>query len=46
VCAKQETHGDGAETREVRDQIVAERYEAQSKRYLRELRSAAMIEVR
>jgi len=46
VCAKQETHGDGAETREVRDQIAAERYEAQSKRYLRELRRAAMIEVR
>jgi peptidyl-prolyl cis-trans isomerase SurA len=46
VCAKQETHGDGAETREVRDQIAAERYEVQSKRYLRELRRAAMIEVR
>ena len=46
VCAKQETHGDGAETREVRDQIAAERYEAQSKRYMQELRRAAMIEIR
>jgi peptidyl-prolyl cis-trans isomerase SurA len=46
VCAKQETHGDGAETHEVRDQIVAQRYEAQSKRYIQELRRAAMIEIR
>lgn len=46
VCAKQETHGDGAETREMRDEIVAQRYEAQSKRYLQELRRGAMIEVR
>jgi peptidyl-prolyl cis-trans isomerase SurA len=46
VCAKQETRGDGAETREVRDQIAAQRYEVQSKRYLQELRRAAMIEIR
>jgi peptidyl-prolyl cis-trans isomerase SurA len=46
VCAKQETHGDGAETREVRDEIVAQRYEVQSKRYLQELRRGAMIEIR
>jgi peptidyl-prolyl cis-trans isomerase SurA len=45
VCAKQETHGDGAETHEVRDQIAAQRYESQSKRYLQELRRAAMIEI-
>lgn len=46
VCAKQETHGDGAQAHEVRDTIAAERYEAKAKRYLLELRRAAMIEVR
>jgi peptidyl-prolyl cis-trans isomerase SurA len=46
VCAKQETHGDGAESHEVRDQIAAQRYEAQAKRYIQELRRAAMIEIR
>jgi peptidyl-prolyl cis-trans isomerase SurA len=46
VCSKQETHGDSAAEREVRDQLANERYEAQSKRYLQELRRSAMIEVR
>lgn len=46
VCSKQETHGDSAAEREVRDQLANERYEAQSKRYLQELRRSAMIEIR
>ena len=46
VCAKQETHGDSAAEHEVRDEILNQRYEAQSKRYLQELRRSAMIEFR
>ncbi len=46
VCARQESHGDSAAEREVRDQLANQRYEAQSKRYLSELRRSAMIEIR
>jgi len=46
VCGRQETHGDSPDEHEMRDQITNERYEAQSKRYLEELRRSAMIEVR
>jgi peptidyl-prolyl cis-trans isomerase SurA len=46
VCAKQEVHGDSPDAREVRDQITNQRYQAQSKRYLQQLRRNAMIEVR
>jgi peptidyl-prolyl cis-trans isomerase SurA len=46
VCAKQEVHGDSPDAHEVRDEITNQRYLAQSKRYLQELRRNAMIEVR
>lgn len=46
VCAKDPTHGDTPEERQVREELVAQRYEKQSKRYLEELRRSAMIEIR
>jgi peptidyl-prolyl cis-trans isomerase SurA len=46
VCGKQEVHGDSPDAHEVRDEITNQRYLAQSKRYLQELRRNAMIEVR
>jgi peptidyl-prolyl cis-trans isomerase SurA len=46
VCAKEPTHGDSPEEREAREEISNQRYEAQSKRYLEELRRSAMIEIR
>jgi len=47
VCSREETRGGGsAEEREVRAEIVNQRYEVQSKRYLEELRRSSMIEIR
>ena len=47
VCAKDPTKGgDSPEEREAREEISNQRYETQSKRYLDELRRAAMIEIR
>jgi peptidyl-prolyl cis-trans isomerase SurA len=46
VCSKEETRGDLPEEREVREEMVAKRFELQSKRYLEELRRSAMIEIR
>jgi peptidyl-prolyl cis-trans isomerase SurA len=46
VCAKEPTRGDTPEEREARAEITNQRYEAQSKRYLEELRRSAMIEIR
>jgi len=46
VCAKEPTRAESPEEREVREEISNQRYEAQSKRYLDELRRSAMIEIR
>jgi len=46
VCSKEPTRGDNPEEREAREEISNQRYEAQSKRYLEELRRSAMIEIR
>jgi peptidyl-prolyl cis-trans isomerase SurA len=46
VCSKEPTRGDSQEEREAREEISNQRYEAQSKRYLEELRRGAMIELR
>ncbi len=47
VCGKKETAGgETPAKREVRDRIGQERFAAQGKRYLRELRKTAMIEYR
>lgn len=46
VCGKEPTRGDSPEEREAREEISNQRYEAQSKRYLEELRRSAMIEIR
>lgn len=44
VCAKRETKVDAPTVREVRNEMFAEQFAAQSKRYLKELRRGAMIE--
>jgi|SRR5262245_1043877 len=46
VCSKEPARGDSQEEREAREEISNQRYEAQSKRYLEELRRGAMIELR
>lgn len=46
VCNKRETTSDTPEKRAARDKVFAERYQAQSQRYLKEVRSQAMIEYR
>jgi peptidyl-prolyl cis-trans isomerase SurA len=46
VCAKEPTRAESPEEREAREEISNQRYEAQSKRYLEELRRSAMIEIR
>jgi peptidyl-prolyl cis-trans isomerase SurA len=46
VCSKEPTRGDSPEERAAREEISNQRYEAQSKRYLEELRRSAMIEIR
>ena len=44
VCAKKQSAEDTPVKREVRDQLFAKRFEAESKKFLREIRSQAMIE--
>ena len=46
LCAKRETSADSAATKEVRDEMFAEQFQAKSKRYLEVLRKQAMIEVK
>jgi peptidyl-prolyl cis-trans isomerase SurA len=44
LCAKREARLDAAGKREAQNKLMNEKYEAQAKRYLQELRKAAMIE--
>ncbi len=44
VCAKKETTTESPLKRETREQIFAKRFEAESKKYLDEIRKSAMIE--
>jgi peptidyl-prolyl cis-trans isomerase SurA len=46
LCAKKANKLDSASTKEVRDQMFAQEFQAKSKRYLAELRKEAMIEVK
>jgi peptidyl-prolyl cis-trans isomerase SurA len=46
LCSKRENQGDSAATKEVRDEMFAEQFQAKSKRYLEVLRKQAMIEVK
>jgi peptidyl-prolyl cis-trans isomerase SurA len=46
LCGKKENRLDAAAKREVRDEMVQEQFQAKSKRYLKILRSGAMIEVK
>ncbi len=46
VCGKAPAKGDSAGKREIRDQMYQERYQALSKKFLKELRSQALIEIR
>ena len=44
ICAKKETKSDTPEMREIRDQMLQQKFGAKAKRYLENLRRAAMIE--
>ena len=46
VCAKRESGEDSPGKRELRENMMQQRYQAESKRYLEELRRGAMIEYR
>jgi peptidyl-prolyl cis-trans isomerase SurA len=46
LCGRKPTTVDTPKKREIRDKMFAEKYEAKSKSYLREVRKAAMIEYR
>ena len=46
LCARKPTTIDTPKKKEVRDKMYAEKYEAKSKAYLREVRNSAMIEYR
>jgi peptidyl-prolyl cis-trans isomerase SurA len=46
LCGRKPTIADTPKKREIREKIYAEKYEAKSKAYLREVRKAAMIEYR
>lgn len=46
VCDKKETSADTPGKRQVRDEMFQERFQTQATRYLKELRSGAMIEYR
>jgi peptidyl-prolyl cis-trans isomerase SurA len=46
LCAKRENKVDSAATKETRDEMFAEQFQAKSKRYLEVLRKQAMIEVK
>jgi peptidyl-prolyl cis-trans isomerase SurA len=44
LCSKQESKADSPGKRRAREAVYSEKFEEQSKRYLKQLRSAAMIE--
>jgi peptidyl-prolyl cis-trans isomerase SurA len=44
ICAKKETKSDTPEMREIRDQMMQQKFGAKAKRYLEDLRRQAMIE--
>jgi peptidyl-prolyl cis-trans isomerase SurA len=44
ICGKKETKSDTPEMREIRDQMLQQKFGAKAKRYLENLRRAAMIE--
>ena len=46
VCSKDQVSGESPGKREVREELSNERFQAQAKRYLKELRRSAMIEIR
>jgi peptidyl-prolyl cis-trans isomerase SurA len=46
LCSRNETKIESAAKRQVRDRLMAERFDEQSKRFLQELRRSAMIEVK
>ena len=46
VCDKKETSADTPAKRQVREEMFNEKFNAQGARYLKELRSGAMIEYR
>jgi peptidyl-prolyl cis-trans isomerase SurA len=46
LCAKKENTVDSAATKEAREEMFAEKFQAQSKRFLADLRKQAMIEVK
>jgi peptidyl-prolyl cis-trans isomerase SurA len=46
VCRKRETSSDTPERRAIRDKLFASRYETLAKRYLKEIRAAALIDYR
>jgi peptidyl-prolyl cis-trans isomerase SurA len=46
LCAKRENKLDSAATKEARDEMFAEQFQAKSKRFLADLRKQAMIEVK
>src|SRR5262249_41363501 len=46
LCSKRENKVDSAATKEARDEMFAEQFQAKSKRFLAELRKGAMIEIK
>ena len=46
LCARNATTADTPQKREARDKLFAQKFEAQSERYLNEIRKSAMIEYR
>lgn len=46
LCSRKPTTADTPKKREIRDKMFAEKFQAKSKDYLREVRNAAMIEYR
>jgi peptidyl-prolyl cis-trans isomerase SurA len=46
LCGKKETKADSPGKREVRDEIFAQKFQAQAAQYLKQIRSGAMIEYR
>jgi peptidyl-prolyl cis-trans isomerase SurA len=44
LCARDPTTVDTPKKKEIREKMFAEKYEAKSKSYLRDVRGAAMIE--
>ena len=46
LCNKKETTSDSPAKREMRDKLFNERFEAESKKFLEDIRRSAMIEYR